>query len=109
MPNGMKSVIYDLLPARLPGITLDELMERIESAGLQHSESAVQKVLHQLRCDNALRSDGRQPSHYWRGPTAAEPKPYYREGPRPWWTRPGPDLLRECHAARDEIRGELKR
>jgi hypothetical protein len=107
--NGLKSIIYDLLPDEPPGITYEQIMEALEAIGISRDYRTLQKTIHYLRSGNHVRCDGRAPKRLWRGPEVAEPKPYYRAEPRPAWTRPGPELLRECHAAREEIRQAMKR
>jgi hypothetical protein len=105
--NGLRSIIFDLLPDEPPGITYDQLAEALEAIDISRDYRTLQKAVHLLRCDNQLRDSGGKPKRFWRGPTIAAPRPYYRSDPRPDWSRVGDWLLQECRLGREEIRKAL--
>jgi hypothetical protein len=108
--NGLRSIIYDLLPDHKPGMTYSDLRLALETTtGVKRSYKSVGKVIHFMRCADQIRDDGQNPKHFWRGPKVAQPRPYCRAEPRAWWTRPSAELLAECRVGREEIRSALKR
>jgi hypothetical protein len=104
---GLKYEIYRWLPKEPPGILRDDLLDALELAGNGTTKGTLQQKMHLLYNENSLRSDGRNPARYWRGPQ--EPKPSFISPARPFWTRPDKDLLRECREGRREIVEAMRR
>src|ERR1700677_134791 len=114
MPSGKAGLrlnhdIWAMLPATRPGLTINDILYQLKLMGSPTTRRTLGTNLHILRCANSLRDDGRVPRHYWRGPLAADPKPFYRAEARPVWTYPDRDLLAECREGRREIRGAMRR
>jgi hypothetical protein len=105
---GIKHDIFRVLPNDPPGVTIDWLMRALEDADAACSYGSMRMTISLMRSDNSIREDRSRPRHYWRGPVAVVARPYHRAEARPFWTRPGPELLEQCRLGRHEIQLALK-
>lgn len=99
--NGLRGVIFDMLPDSKPGLTYEQIEDALFAKGNGRSHTVVAKVLYLLRKEGKLNDDGKKPRRYWGGVKVTPD--------RPVWTFPGPQLLALCRAGRDEIERALRK
>jgi len=76
--------IWSTLPPHAPGLTKAHLIALIAAQNRVIGLKVLETALTTLRANNSLRSDGAQPSRYWRGPCPPITSAAKAAGDSPW-------------------------
>lgn len=80
----LRVLIWTLLPPTGPGLTREEICERVASGGREMMGQTLDLIMTGLRATSALRSDAGVPRRYWRGDASAEDVAGSQDRGRPW-------------------------